>query len=277
MAIKFFGNYLLDKGKLTPEQLTEAVEYQSLKNLSLGEIAVREQLITLKDAETINDKQRVLDKRFGEVSVSLGILTEEQIEILLKLQKKEKIFFGEVIVEKNFISQELLSQELQAFEKEQKLESIALNEEIDTLDKDHVIKNSIAIFQKLYSRIVHDYIKLVAINHQNTNPQGVIVLQKMRGDLHLDFALQAENAVSLEISQKFLKMEFDTIDEMVLDIISEFVNVILGNIAVKLSANSVKVDLTPPNILRKEEFKNSEYISFDFATTHGSLTLHLKL
>jgi len=277
MAIKFFGNYLLDKGNLTAEQLTQAVEYQSLKNLSLGEIAVRENLITLKDAETINDKQRVLDKRFGEVSISLGLLTEKQIEMLLAIQKKEKIFFGEVIVQKHFISQELLDQELKTFEIEQQLESVALNEEINTLDKDGVIKDSIAIFQKLYSRIVHDYIKLVSINQKSVTPKGLIAHQKMRGDLHLDFALQPEDAVSLEISQKFLKMEFDTVDEMVVDIISEFVNVILGNIAVKLSENSVKVDLTPPTILKNEELKSSEYLTFDFATTHGSLTLYLKL
>jgi len=277
MAIKFFGHYLLDNAKLTAEQLTEAVDYQSLKNLSLGEIAVRKQLITLKDAETINDKQRILDKRFGEVSISLGLLSEDQITMLLATQKKEKVFFGEVIVEKGFISQELLDQELQAFEREQKLESVALNDEIDTLDKDGIIKDSIAIFGKLYSRIVHDYIKLVGINKQGVKRQGVIALQKMRGDLHLDFALQPEDPVSLAISQKFLKMEFDTVDEMVVDIISEFVNVILGNIAVKLSANSVRVDLTPPSIVENSQLDTKEYITFDFATTQGNLTLYLKL
>ena len=277
MAIKFFGHYLLDNAKLTAEQLTEAVDYQSLKNLSLGEIAVRKQLITLKDAETINDKQRILDKRFGEVSISLGLLSEDQITMLLATQKKEKVFFGEVIVEKGFISQELLDQELQAFEREQKLESVALNDEIDTLDKDGIIKDSIAIFGKLYSRIVHDYIKLVGINKQGVKRQGIIALQKMRGDLHLDFALQPEDPVSLAISQKFLKMEFDTVDEMVVDIISEFVNVILGNIAVKLSANSVRVDLTPPSIVENSQLDTKEYITFDFATTQGNLTLYLKL
>ena len=95
MGIKFFGHYLLDEGQLTKEQLREADEYQATKNLSLGELAVRENMITKKQADTINDKQRSLDKRFGEVSISLGLLKDEQIEDLLIIQKKEKVFFGE--------------------------------------------------------------------------------------------------------------------------------------------------------------------------------------
>ncbi len=67
MAIKFFGHYLLDNNTLSSDQLIEAVEYQNSKNLSLGALAIREGMITVKQADTINDKQRSLDKRFGEV------------------------------------------------------------------------------------------------------------------------------------------------------------------------------------------------------------------
>jgi len=276
MAIKFFGHYLLDEKIITAQQLTEAVEYQAEKNLSLGEIAVRENLLTLKDAETINNKQRILDKRFGEVSILLGLLTQDQIEYLLLTQKKEKVFFGEVLISKEFISEQELEKQLTLFEELQQIEVVALDEKIEHLDKDNIIKDTIGVLQKLYPRIVHDYIKLVSIEKESEN-HGIIVLQKMRGDIHLDFALQPEDPVSLAISQKFLKMDFESVDEMVLDIISEFVNVILGNIAVKFSANSVKVDLTPPEVIKSKDFQVKEYFSFNFTTTQGALKLYLKL
>jgi len=94
MGIKFFGHYLLDEGKLTNEQLTEAIEYQATRNLSLGELPVREGMITAKEDDLINDKQRTLDKRFGEVAISLDLLTDGQIVDLLQIQNKEKVFFG---------------------------------------------------------------------------------------------------------------------------------------------------------------------------------------
>ena len=277
MAIKFFGHYLLDNNKLSSAQLTEAVEYQSAKNLSLGEIAVREEFITLKDAEKINDKQRSLDKRFGEVAIGLGLLSDKQIDLLLAAQKKEKVFFGEVLILKEFITKEELESELKLFEEQQKIEVVELNDAIEALDKENIIKDSIGVLQTLYSRIVHDYIKLVEIDSKTTHYKGPIALQKMRGDIHLDFALQPEDPVALAISEKFLKTEFDSVDEMVLDIINEFVNVVLGNIAVKLSKDSVKVDLTPPQSLEENEFQKDDYISFGFTTTQGNLALYLKI
>ncbi|PHR54088.1 MAG: hypothetical protein COA44_14315 [Arcobacter sp.] len=277
MAIKFFGHYLLDENKLSVKQLTEAIDYQATKNLSLGQLAVREELITVKQADTINDKQRSLDQRFGEVAISLNLLTDPQIGNLLAIQKKEKIFFGEILILKDFMSEEALKMELSNFEEQQRLEVVELDDKIEALDKDGIIKDSIGILQKLYSRIVHDHIKLVNVNKANTTREGIIALQKMRGDIHLDFALQPEDPVALAISTKFLKTEFTEIDEMVLDIITEFVNVILGNIAVKFSEGNVKVDLTPPKIVPSSEFTHSDYFCFDFVTTQGNITLCLKL
>lgn len=276
MGIKFFGHYLFDEGKLTAEQLSEAVDYQASKNLSLGEIAVREELLSSKSAELINNKQKSLDKRFGEVAISLDLLTELQITELLQIQKTEKIFFGEVLILKNFLNEELVNKELNIFNSQQKTEEVELNEKIDGIDTDDIMKNSISVFKTLYSRVVHDHIKLVAINSKNKQRSGLIALQKMRGDIHLDFALQPEDSASLAISKEFLKTDFTEVDEMVIDIVSEFVNVVLGNIAVKFNEMSVKVDLTPPTIISSHEFTVDEYNSFDFTTTHGNLTLYLK-
>lgn len=276
MGIKFFGHYLFDEGKLTAEQLSEAVDYQASKNLSLGEIAVREGLLTTKNAELINNKQQSLDKRFGEVAMSLELLSDAQITELLQTQKQEKVFFGEILVLKSFMSEEQVNKELNIFNSQQKTEEVELNEKIDEIDTDAVMKNSISVFKTLYSRVVHDHIKLVAVNSKKTQRSGVIALQKMRGDVHLDFALQTEDTISFAIAKEFLKTDFTEVDEMVLDIVSEFVNIILGNIAVKFNEWSVKVDLTPPAIVCADEFKAEEYNSFDFTTTHGNLTIYLK-
>ncbi len=278
MAIKFFGHFLLDEGRLTNEQLTEAIDYQAQQNLSLGLLAVREELITAKQADSINDKQRSLDQRFGEVAISLGLLSDPQIERLLSIQKKEKIFFGEILILKNFMSEEILKRELARFEEQQRLDVVQLDEKIEAIDKDGIIKDSIGVLVKLYSRIVHDPIKLVQIQSLSTKEgKGVIALQKMRGDIHLDFALQPEDDVALAISTKFMKMQCNKVDEIVVDVISEFVNVILGNIAVKFSEGNVKVDLTPPLIVPSSEFNHNEYHCFDFTTTQGNLRLCLKI
>jgi len=278
VAIKFFGHYLFDEGLLTNEQLVEAIDYQAKCNLSLGKLAVREDYITAAEADKINDKQRSLDKRFGEVAIELGLLSDEQIESLLAIQKKEKIFFGEILLRKNFLDEQTLNKALEEFENTQKLEVIKLDEKVDALDKDGIIKTSIAILQKLYPRIVHDFIKLVEVDNQESSQlEGIVALQKMRGDMHLDFALHVEDNTAMAISSKFLKMEVTEVDEMVEDIMAEFVNVILGNIAVKLSEGNTKVDLTPPTLVTATQLAQESYHTFSFTTTQGNLNLYLKI
>ncbi len=277
MGIKFFGHYLLDENKLSNDQLTEAIDYQSANNLSLGELGVRENLITKKEAEKINDKQRSLDKRFGEVAISLKLLSDPQIMDLLAIQKKEKIFFGEILILKKFMSEEALHVELKNFEKQQNIEVVELDDKIKAIDKDGIIKSALEIFQTLYLRVVHDHIKLARVNDTLKSSQSIIALQKMRGDMHLDFAIAPEDKVSLDISSKFLKMEVDEVDEMVMDVITEFTNVVLGNIAVKFAIGGITLDLTPPVLVELSEFNNSDFYYFDFVTTHGNLTLCLKI
>ncbi len=278
MAIKFFGHYLTDEGKLSEAQLAEAIEYQNKNNLSLGQLAVREGLITTAEAEKINDKQRSQDMRFGEVALSLDLLTDPQIGELLTTQKKEKIFFGEVLVLKRFMTEEKLQAELKAFESEQNIEVTELQDKISELDKNNLIKDSIGVLQTLYSRIVLDHIKLIQVSKSDTTPRsGIISSQAMHGDLDLEFVIQADDAVSLAVSSKYLKMDFDAIDEMVVDIMSEFVNVVLGNIAVKLSVGNVTLDLKPPLTIESSKFNHAQYYCFDFITTQGNLTLYLKL
>ncbi len=278
MAIKFFGHFLLDEGFITSEELTKAVDYQASVNLSLGQLAVRESFISEKEATKINDKQQTLDKRFGEVAESLGLLCNEQIEKLLSLQKSEKIFFGDVLIRMNFMDEEKLNDQLTRFEYLQKLEVVELNESIKKLDKEDIIKDALGVFQTLFLRIAHEPIKLLSIETQNvTTHEGILVLQKMRGDKHLNFALQADDSVSLSIAQSFLKMEFDSVDEMVVDAMAEFVNIILGNISVKLSSDNVKVGLTPPEVLDTSLFTCKEYMRFDFVTTKGIIHLYLAL
>ncbi|MEA2049401.1 MAG: chemotaxis protein CheX [Campylobacterota bacterium] len=278
MAIKFFGHYLIDEGKLSSSELIEVAQYQTKYNLSLGELAVKSELITEKEAQKINDKQRTWDKRFGEVAKELNLLSDEQIGILLSQQKKMKVFFGEAVVLKGFMSQNELDQELKNFEEAQKIELENIYLQIDKIDHHNLIKDSIDILQRIYFRTAHDNIKLIDIYKQeDISRDGVISLQKMRGEEHLDFALQAVDKVSLNIASQYLKMNFDVMDEDIADILSEFVNIILGNIAVHLSSHEVVVDLTPPQIIKKENFNYNEYYCFDFSTTKGLLTLCLKI
>ena len=66
MTVRFLGQFLLDRGTITAAQLQAATEAQRASNPLLGELAVREGLLTPEQADRIHERQRSDDRRFGE-------------------------------------------------------------------------------------------------------------------------------------------------------------------------------------------------------------------
>jgi len=68
LAVKFFGQYLLEKNIIKPRDLLEAVEYQESKNLKFGEYAISKGYVTEKDIERFQKEQKKVDMLFGELA-----------------------------------------------------------------------------------------------------------------------------------------------------------------------------------------------------------------
>ncbi len=278
MAIKFFGHHLLDENKLTKVQLIKVAEYQSEHNMSLGDLAIKDSLITKKEVEKINAQQRIWDKRFGEVAIELYLLNDEQIMLLLKKQEAKKVFFGEAIVLLGFMSQIELDEELNMFEESQQTAINQMSDQINEIDIHGLVKGPIDILQKLYYRIIRDNIKLTKVSrNESIQRDGILSMQKMRGEENLNFALQPIDNVSLHIASSFLKMPFTKMNEDVSDVLSEFVNILLENISASLIDNDIIVDVSSPKLIDKNDFNYKDYYCFDFSTVKGNLTLSLKL
>jgi hypothetical protein len=65
---QYFGQYLLNKGYLTLEQLYDGLENQKETRLKLGVLAVNAGYMKADQAYKINEAQKKLDKKFGELA-----------------------------------------------------------------------------------------------------------------------------------------------------------------------------------------------------------------
>ena len=88
---RFFGQFLLAEGRITPPQLLAALEYQSELNARLGEYAVALGQLTRFDAERIHALQVSKDLLFGEAALELSLLDAEQLRRLVAAQPKIKL------------------------------------------------------------------------------------------------------------------------------------------------------------------------------------------
>ena len=76
MEIHRFGEFLISSCEVTEEQVLEALNIQRSRTEYLGAIAIKEQLLTVKQVMIILREQAGTTKRFGELAVELGLLDE---------------------------------------------------------------------------------------------------------------------------------------------------------------------------------------------------------
>ena len=88
MISKILGNYLISKGKITPEQLDDVIEEITRVRVKLGLIAVAEGMITQEQADKINRLQAVMDRRFGDIAVIKGYLTQTHRSCLMQIRQR---------------------------------------------------------------------------------------------------------------------------------------------------------------------------------------------
>ena len=119
MAVRFFGQFLLENGAINAEQLLAALSYQEKTNLKFGDTAIQLDLLDKGQLAKILALQRSQDLRTGEAGVKLGVLTPAQVDQVLRAQKNSHVMIGEALVKTGALSDAQLSEQLQAFTKDQ--------------------------------------------------------------------------------------------------------------------------------------------------------------
>ncbi|MCK4503312.1 MAG: chemotaxis protein CheX [Desulfuromonadales bacterium] len=119
MAIKFFGQFLIDKKIISKLELLDAIELQEKNNLRFGDLIIKMGLMKQEQRNLILEAQRHEDLQFGEMAVQLGILSPAQVQQVLDKQRSEHLFIGEALVKLRFISNKQLERCLVDFKQSQ--------------------------------------------------------------------------------------------------------------------------------------------------------------
>ena len=245
----FFGQYLLEKGSLTKDQLIESINYQKSKILKLGEIALDRKLLTEKEIAKIHNEQKRTDMRFGDLAVKMKLLTAEQLGEIITIQKNNHIYLGEAIVACGHMDQTSIDRELQCFKEEQKsVPPIEVMIQEDVPQKE-LVEICVDLTEKMMRRVGDMISKSGQVRTESGSVKnlGVASTLKFRGDIIAKYILNLSWEVGHEIARKTFKKEdlpFD--EELIADTISEFVNIVCGNVRSKMIETGKKIDIIPP-------------------------------
>lgn len=285
MAIKFFGQYLLEKGKITPPQLLEAVEYQKEVNVSVGTLAIEKGHLTSQQVEKINKEQYRTDRKFGEIAVEFGYLTSSQIDEILDMQRSRKIYLGEALVQKKFLSLAELENELNAYREEQEKEETELSTVLKNVKSLQIAEVFVDVAMKMFLRILKEVVKIseCSLNKSKLELNEWTFSQKVIGQENYNFMLNISTPTLLKIASYMMKSEVRVPDEMSLDAVAEFVNIITGNTCAKLSTVDIKAKSQPPKVYnnlsdnRYKLFTNGYISTVNLLSTIGDFQIAVEV
>ena len=274
MGVKFFGQYLIERGEVDADQVRAALDLMDAENRTIGELAVEGKLISKADADKVNVEQRHRDMPFGELAGEMGLLTEEQIDNLVQLQWRTRMRIGEALVRSGHLGKVRLEELLISYEEEQapyRIENLALPA---GLDSNALAPFVLDLFPNLLMRVARISTR-VGSGEPTAEPPDfpVQVAVSVSGESGLVICLVGDEEFSRHLAAKVSGLDPEGLDmEMLLDGVGEFLNVLAGNAMANAEQNGIAMELGPPQT--EIDFKSG--FLFELAVNIGNAALFLE-
>jgi CheY-specific phosphatase CheX len=257
MGVKLFGQYLVEKKVVLAEQVREAIEYQERTNVSFEDLAVEMGMVQPAEVVRARKQQQKEPLPIAETLVRMGYMTTFQREAVLNRQRGRHVYLGQALVELGHLSHETVEEELAIFEAEQavyRTEEVRLPAGVPQAEFCQVSADLAFKLLTLVAWIKHrpDEARIVA----RFDGRDCIVSMSFVGDVSAMFVVSASRAAAVQITRALLNAEDadKQPEEVILDAVKEFANVVCGSIVAKATrSNTKKIEIVPPDEYPVEE------------------------
>ncbi len=252
MAVKFFGQYLVEQRVVSAEQILQAIRLQETRNLKFGDMAQKMGFLTVRQVEAAQRALRREDLPLPDMVVKLGFINSFQCEAIIARQKAQHLYIGEALVEIRALTHEQLEHQLNEFKLDQApylTDDIEMPAEVPHPD---FCRFCADITYKLLTRMVglrHHPAPAQVVDALEGN--DVVVSMNLMGSFNAMFVVSIARPVMAAIAKAVLEVEDVAAepDEVLFDTVKEFANVVLGNVVAKAQVKGYKLDIAPPELL----------------------------
>ncbi len=255
MGARFFGQFLLERAVIDADGLLRALEYQGERNLKIGQLALREGLLSAADAERINAEQRRTDARFGDIAQRMGLLSKDNIEYLTTLQKQSHIRIGQALVAVGALTSDALERELAVYNDEVDRERAASEKFARAIKwaKEPAITLFVQMTSRVLMRVASILTKIGAAEVRVVLPRSdVQVCIELRGGWNGDALFGFSSDVAEKIAARMIG-EPNPPPELVADAVKEFTNVVAGQVCGSLASQEMVCELSVVRLLAAYE------------------------
>lgn len=256
MVEYILGDYLVETGKISKEQLDAVVGQLDKVRVKLGLIAVAEGMMTTEQADEVNRLQAVMDKRFGDIAVEKGYLTDEQIGNLLKAQGNTYMTFVQALINEGMVKMDEIDSILEGFRVKNSFSKMDI-EMLKSDDPEVVVplfltpetlkyQAIIGVVVRTIIRCVDRHVYVGKASLADKCELNMATVQKVEGNAGFVSAFMEQNGGLVRLASVFGQEEFNSLDDDALDAACEFLNCVNGLHASALSQKGEVLELLPP-------------------------------
>ncbi|SNB45576.1 chemotaxis protein CheX [Geobacter sp. DSM 9736] len=276
MAVKFFGQFLVEKRIVSRESLLEAIRLQESVNLSFGDLAIAMGYMSQQDVVRVNQAQRSQDERFGDLAVKLGVLTEDRLQQVLVQQKSTHLYIGEALVRVGALSEADLPRHLEDFKEDQApymTERVKIPSGTPHPEMCEIIAD---LTYKMLTRVARlTFRPEQCLLSPNPAPNDIGAVITFSGDIQARYLFTISRFAQKKLAAAMLNQADvgEEPQEILDDTVMEFINVVCGNIAARAAQFGKRMEINPPEIVAAPEMVKIEPgetgLSFPVCYTDG--------
>jgi CheY-specific phosphatase CheX len=251
MSTRFFGQSRLEKGRITSQQLLDALECQNDITAPIGAMALEKGLLTAAQLRQAFEHPRKRNQSFRDVLCEMGLLKPAQIDALLQGDMPHRLMLGEALVLKGYVTLETLDKELKEYQKESERVSAEIAQAFSNLAHKNIVKTFTDLILTMFTQFGKQNI---IIERCETGKEKVrlfrwVISQKIAGEnVQFNCVLSVPPKLLLQMASTMLDETISAPDEIALDATKEFLNIANGTACAKLSEDGVSLKLQPPEV-----------------------------
>lgn len=290
MFTQFFGNYLLNKGLVKPDNLSQALSAQKNTRLKLGVLAINAGYMTAAQVDAVHAKQQTVDKRIGDIACEMGFLTQEQISELLSSQGAAHLKLGQALVDMGAMSNAEFESALSSYKQENSLTDVDFSGDssekikgliskfynFSELDNENLYTEYITLLFKNIIRFIGDDFTPCAPIKSSSAATRLCSAQEMTGAFGCVSAIEGSSAAYIGFASRYAGEELTEADEMTDAANGEFLNLHNGLFSVNMSNDLGKeIKLTPQQTIHSGSISGSTVYTLPLVFPFGTVNVIL--
>ena len=278
MSSCYFAQYLLDSGVLKEADVQGVLHRAAAVEPGVALLALENGLVSASQLEALDGKLSDVD--FIESALEEHLLTASQISNLRQAAVQKESRLAQLLLDEGVMSLSRLESALQECEAlepnpvEEIVERVLKSRGAEFLDTEIYTEYVDLFFVSLQRFMDTDVVIVSKAGESVDSSRKHLVSQRMTGDLGFAGGVYADEKTLINIARRYSHEDITRLNDMAIDCLSEFINVLNGLYIVNLSKRQMDVDLETPQY-REGVIDHDEeaLLQFEVLTDFGAFTL----